>query len=82
MSEQARADYSDAGGAWQLIETAPKNGHAIWLAQVGHMRIGLWLDGRWADYCKSEGFHGRKDLLFTPTHWQPLPSPPKAEGRS
>jgi hypothetical protein len=66
---------------WQPIETAPKEGIApIWLAAPGRMRLGYWLQGRWADFARHEQHYAdtvRLDLNFTPTHWMPLPEPPK-----
>lgn len=64
--------------AWRPISTAPKSGY-IFLAAVGGMRIGEWWQGRWRDLCASECDQPRQDVLFTPTHWMPLPEPPPAE---
>jgi hypothetical protein len=76
---------------WQPIETAPKDGTAIW----------LWADGAFLGFCepadppftqKDRWFlkasfrriDGRSDEIFgcyvhgaSPTHWQPLPPPPE-----
>lgn len=58
---------------WQPIETAPKTTKPIWLAVPGTMRIGYWSEERWRDFY---GVSPRFDVLFTPTHWMPIPEPP------
>ena len=64
---------------WQPIETAPTersetgDNVLLWIVEYGDVGIimGYW-DGRgWSD---SHG-HGSNDLK--PTHWMPLPEPPK-----
>lgn len=80
-----------ATSEWQPIETAPRDGTAILVYGQGLLRE---LDGncavvRWDGLEHSsikwwqihEGKHGPYDLRGpSPTHWQPLPDPPK-EGR-
>jgi hypothetical protein len=58
---------------WQPIETAPKSTKPIWLACDCAMRIGYWSEERWRDFF---GESPRHDVLFTPTHWMPLPGLP------
>lgn len=65
---------------WQPIETAPKDGTRILIYDPTHYRdpiitiaeyrCGGWLgeDGGVYDCCSSE---------YEPTHWMPLPLPPK-----
>jgi Lar family restriction alleviation protein len=57
-------------GAWQPIETAPRDGTGIiGLFPYNPRRKIVWFTGgRWTD----DGSHA----LIDPTHWQPLPSPP------
>lgn len=59
---------------WRPIETAPKDGTAIlvWRAhepgrELRRMGIDMWVGGCW--------WNSRRDMQ--PTHWQPLPAPPK-----
>lgn len=76
---------------WQPIETAPKDGTAIWLWYDGAACIGY---GEPASILEPEtvwilktGFRrheGRVDDVYGcyahhvhPTHWMPLPDPPK-----
>ena len=62
--------------AWQPIETAPKDGSDIL----------VFLDGNGEDfsriavvYWRNAGFRefAWDCQIHTPTHWQPLPEPPK-----
>ena len=69
---------------WRPIETAPKDGTKILLGKIaGHpdhptalwwATSGFWSDkwGNWNDGIEPAG-------LASPTHWQPLPEPPKQE---
>ena len=65
---------------WQPIETAPRDGgHVIVYVVLGNdlptVTLGKWnvtfqrWDIGWSGYVKGE-----------PTHWMPLPPPPKGEG--
>lgn len=75
-----------AANGWRPIETAPKcdccppvdawvkscllgrfDGHG-WIAWVGQMDSGMWLEGN------SRRSFGDSEM---PTHWMPLPAPPK-----
>jgi hypothetical protein len=80
--------------SWQPIETAPKDGTSVLLMDndqpglpggvadrcwSGNTAVAAWWGaegGEWVCYM---------DMIedpishFTPTHWQPLPDPPKAE---
>lgn len=69
----------DARQAWQPMETAPKDRDILAVGGVVKWPRVL----RW---CDAPGFHGWFSLggeneLF-PTHWMPLPDPPKAEERT
>lgn len=59
---------------WQPIETAPKDGRKLLMWHPG-MALGalvlFWMDGYWREPANSLG------LKTTPTHWMPLPDPPK-----
>ena len=76
---------------WQPIETAPKDGTKILVGRDGHQTTtGVWVEDKgrtlvpdlnepywekfdhsWWDVVFSE------DEWFSPTHWMPLPEPPK-----
>lgn len=58
---------------WKTIETAPKDGTLVLLHGKGYVKTG-WFDdsiqiGNYPDW--------RWGLTFEPTHWMPLPEPPK-----
>ena len=72
----AIAEYEAA--AWQPIATAPKDGRNIWLTNACNIRIGFWDGNRWVDLARAEA-RGPRDLLFEPTHWQPVPKPPEPD---
>lgn len=65
---------------WHPIETAPKDDRRYLLlwepskyGLVGGMYwIGRWNRRRWREY--------QKGWPLDPSHWQPLPAPPEAEG--
>lgn len=61
---------------WQPIETAPKDGTPILIAQenVGAIRWAVWSEGFFRDGIIEAG--GRMSLP-RPTHWMPLPEPPQ-----
>lgn len=69
---------------WQPIETAPTDTELLLFAKV-HMAldnytadflsVGMletWYTHEWVD-------HDGEPLSFIPTHWMPLPKPPKLE---
>jgi len=67
---------------WQPIETAPKDGTRILLYQregdgmddnrtVAEGAWGEWLPGEY-EWCMVQ-----QDAWTAPTHWMPLPEPPK-----
>lgn len=59
-------------GAWQPIETAPRDGTEI-LAWNGSERLILL----WSDWLYGWTFNDDREILEgLVTHWQPLPSPP------
>lgn len=73
-----------ARSGWRPIETAPKDGTAILLYCDDHVSaefgsvIGFWSEDDGGDWYASEA---HSSPLFwasdRPTHWQPLPEPPK-----
>lgn len=86
----ARIDRCLATGGWMPIETAPKDrktpvlitgGKFYWEGSVStesapmtHLEIAHW-NGDFYD----DG--GEAQFWYQPTHWQPLPSPPKESDR-
>ena len=58
---------------WKPIETAPRTSKAIlvWCPERKNIYIVCWFD-EWQHFCGT----GRT-LNETPTHWMPLPEPPK-----
>lgn len=76
---------------WQPIETAPKDGTRIILAQNGGVEVGSWHaeDSGYYETISStaserkqrwvqtsDGYWTGLDEIYDPTHWMPLPSPP------
>jgi len=59
---------------WKPIETAPKDGTFILVAVPGevaiHIMLVWWLDGWCLDMTNTP-------IVGNPTHWMPLPEPPK-----
>ncbi len=73
---------ADERDAWQPIETAPKDGTPVMLyarsekATAPVVVIGWCLYGhRWVECA----FAPNLPVGLVPTHWQPLPAPPKQE---
>lgn len=58
-------------GEWRTIESAPKDEMIllVWKREAGQwsIRIGRWVLDTWAS----------RGEEISPTHWQPLPEPPK-----
>ena len=81
----AKVRLTDGLGAWQPIETAPKDGTNVLLVnRKGNMATGLWqgrgvMAGWWL-----RGGNG-PNVFFNdhhgPTHWMPLPAPPQSAYR-
>lgn len=63
---------TDAKPQWMLIESAPKDG--TWLLAYG--TAGVFV-GKWSKHF-TDWIDG-SDLIRQPSHWQPLPIPPKAQ---
>ena len=64
---------------WQPIETAPKDGSSILLTDSSDGSI---KECRW-DYCLGWGDPVYSEWSFggKPTHWMPLPEPPKGNNK-
>lgn len=64
--------------SWQPIETAPKGEHVLlydpsWEGDVPNIYIGGWTGSCWC-VC-----HEADMDVIEPTHWMPLPSPPRKD---
>lgn len=68
---EALTNMPSAESEWRPIETAPKDAMLLGYAD-GMVRLVLWEGGRWVQV-------GATIELgwFNPTHWMPLPEPPK-----
>jgi hypothetical protein len=75
---------------WQPIETAPRDGCDVWLGRLGRMEIGFWgkipstgprggkrTKQAWVSLSGPTPYEGDFEVDFIPTHWMPLPDPPK-----
>lgn len=72
---------------WQQIETAPRDGTAIWVSNGFSMRVAFWANGKefehlgsigggWRDFFEASHPNRMADLMFAPVYWQALPKPP------
>ena len=65
---------------WQPIETAPKDGTGfLWHIQTwpGFRAIGAGHFDQSRNVFVVTDFWGDNDIVIDPTHWMPLPEPPK-----
>lgn len=75
---------------WQPIETAPRDGTVILLARGAGVYAAYWHPAKgcavvaehdkkfpWAFIDPTNGWNGYSDDKNGPTHWMPLPEPPK-----
>lgn len=68
---------------WQTIDTAPKDGSVVdlWCA-TERVADASWsypeLDGEWSckEWCILRN-NFLQPVMFEPTHWMPIPEPPK-----
>ena len=75
----AIAAYDDA--LWQPIESAPKDGTRIIGADFELVETMFWTASIWVGGGGWVNDLSRSDTrIFQPTHWRPLPSPPKDAG--
>jgi hypothetical protein len=68
---------------WQDISTAPKDGTRILVCMTfnlcdGELETIQWVDWRLPEFVWPI-YRDRIDIPFPPTHWMPLPPPPKAQ---
>ncbi len=74
-----RAAIAASGDQWRDISTAPKDGTEILVTGLStpdgrYISVGMVRDGEWRSNWWSDD---PKEVLFAPTHWQPLPALPK-----
>lgn len=70
---------------WQPIETAPRDGRAIMLANAGGAWIGKYMSSYRSGYVPDNPWfslmlnhdHMCSKLGVIPTHWMPMPKAPK-----
>lgn len=88
--EAGRAAASGQAG-WQPIESAPKDGTAIYVvvadalrpeAGVAHWFSDTWRGGQDIDWQGTESPHEHFGIYPSPTHWMPLPAAPGATSPS
>ena len=64
---------------WQPIETAPRTGESVlWGHPVHGVQQGHWANGP-VSCVYDEDCGYLSPFTSPPTHWMPLPAPPKAE---
>jgi hypothetical protein len=70
---------SEGLGAWQPIETAPRDGTAVLCFRLlrGQPDIAT---ASWKDYAEAFGGPGwtYAEGRHAPTHWMPMPAPPRS----
>lgn len=82
MTDQAtpaKVRLTDGLGAWQPIATAPRNGDIFLAYRRGEIRDSWAMqreDGVVWNFGGSS-FHERWHADQVPTHWMPMPPPPK-----
>ena len=83
VMDAARAALQSLGYAemgWQLIETAPRDGTDVLVCVTYNLPDDEWQTATWVDNWFADGWTrwaDRIDIPFTPTHWMPLPEPPR-----
>ena len=84
MPRQAADALALLGQEWQPIDTAPRDGTEILgLIGDGRVRVVMWGKLSFGDYdwCYADGgVCSEFNIKNRPTHYMPLPEPPKPEG--
>lgn len=60
---------------WRTMESAPRDGSLLLL---GNTAMPTPCIGSWFEKSNGEGWWACRAIEVTPTHWQPLPAPPKS----
>lgn len=85
----AAALRSAQGPQWQPIETAPRDGtrimvanaHGAWMAEWRQVYVsGYQPENPWFSAMLNKDHIAREHRHVRPTHWMPLPAAPSAEG--
>jgi len=65
---------------WQPIETAPDSTTIlVWHKEYGSVASHILVTGIWGVYTPGVAMMFQKHLTPKPTHWMPLPAPPKED---
>jgi len=84
----SKIEDGPAFGVWQPIETAPRDGTIILLADRGYVLVGYWGLAKgvspagsnkrfpWVTLDETNGVNSMMDGEFGPDHWMPRPKPP------
>jgi hypothetical protein len=65
---------------WQPIETAPRNGRKIIVSDGFNVTMAWYVDDEYAEADEGEPgwYEDEFDVMLRqPTHWMPLPEPPR-----
>lgn len=79
----AYKEWNARSNDWQPIETAPRDGTEIITVVKGFVPTIGWYDGNeWLNHALlydavSSFLVDCDDIRYNPTHWMPLPEPPK-----
>ena len=84
MHDEITKLFEAAQPKWLPIESAPKDGVLIWLGNASGVWVGYYLRLYQSGYQPKNPWSSMmlhhehmKVVDLTPTHWQPLPEPPK-----
>jgi hypothetical protein len=69
---------ADKSANWRPIKTAPLD-REILIYDRGQIVVARWYWIGAATMGDWRGTYGDGDAVWTPTHWMPLPTPPKSE---
>ncbi len=65
---------------WRRMETAPQDGSEVLVFVDGHVAVAACNGGRWYGVVAGKRAYDSTGVidLGTPTHWRPLPPPPRS----
>lgn len=80
QQEVYACDEGEEMSEWQPIETAPKDGTRIVLATSDTAYAGRWAESQYIGmWWMSGDYVAAFSKMNPPTHWMPLPQPPKED---